>query len=177
MRTKPTRFNKRPRVITNQAISGENFRLIDNQGKQIGLLSRQQAFDYAQQNGVDLILITRNIDPPVVKAIELNKYYYQEEKKLKESKKGQKKSQTKDITFGIFIGENDFNRLLEKGREFITEGNQVRIKVVLRGREFMKKDRAFEMINRFITNVGEVNVSTPPRQLGKIIIAVISRKK
>ena len=74
--------------------------------------NNQTVRDYAQQNGVDLILITRNIDPPVVKAIELNKYYYQEEKKLKESKKGQKKSQTKDITFGIFIGENDFNAVI-----------------------------------------------------------------
>jgi translation initiation factor IF-3 len=177
LRRKPTKFSQKHHYIVNQFIRGDQFRVISDDGKQIGIVSRQQASDLAAEKGVDLVLISGKAVPPVVKVIDLHKFIYQEEKKAKEGRKGQKKSQIKDIAISLFIGENDFLRLVTKAKQFISEGHQVRIKLILRGRELGKKNMAFDLINKFISLLGEISVTTPPRLLNKIILAVVSKKK
>lgn len=152
-------------------------RVIDDQGKQIGILSRQEAFIMAQQKNLDLVLITNHVNPPIVKLIEFNKFLYQENKKQKEAKKGSKKSGIKDIKLSLFIGAGDLDRLIQKARTFLEEGHQVRIGLLLKGREMGKKQMGFDLINKYITTVGNVALSHEPKMQGRVIIAVIGRKK
>ncbi|MFS8159002.1 MAG: translation initiation factor IF-3, partial [Candidatus Roizmanbacteria bacterium] len=113
-------YNKQPRhhYVINDRITGDEFRVIDDKGEQVGMYSRQEAFAHAQENDVDLVLIAPQAKPPVIKAIDYKKFLYQEEKKEKESKKTQKKSDTKDIQLSLFIGTNDMERLRNKSLEF-----------------------------------------------------------
>ncbi|OGK15603.1 translation initiation factor IF-3 [Candidatus Roizmanbacteria bacterium RIFCSPLOWO2_02_FULL_37_19] len=163
--------------ITNERIRGDEFRVIDADGKQVGVLPRDKAFTYARERGVDLVLVAPGITPPVVKAIDVHKHQYQEEKKLREGKKGIKKSQMKDLQISLFISENDLGRFEKRAQEFIQDGHQVRLKLPLFGRELGKRDMAFELMNRFIQSLENVQTASEPRFQGKVLIAVISRRK
>ena len=175
------RFNnpRQPKkyYFTNFRITAETLRVIDEEGHQIGIISKSEALKIAGERGLDLVLIAPSAKPPVAKIIKFSKFLYQEEKKQKEAKKGIKKSITKDIKLSLFIGPADLNRLINKGREFIEEGNQLRLNLTLRGREIVKKDMAFELINKFIHALGDINIPKAPRLEGRVVRAVVSRKK
>lgn len=177
MRTNYRRRENRPYYILNERISALTFRLIDDKGKQIGILSRQEALTLSREKELDLVLITDRTNPPVVKLIDFKKFLYQEKKKLKEARKGLKKSLVKDIKLSLFISRGDLERLKNRAKEFINEGHQVRLGLMLRGREVFKKPMAFNLINQFIASVGDVSISVPPKIQGRIIVAVIGRKK
>jgi len=98
-------------------------------------------------------------------------------KKLKEAKKGAKKSVVKDLKLSLFIGPADFDRIVKRGKEFLDAGNQLRLNLTLRGREIVKKQMAFDLINRYIGQLGDMNVSKEPRLEGRVIRAVIASKK
>lgn len=115
--------------------------------------------------------------PPVAKIIDFKKFLYQEEKKLKEAKKGIKKSIVKDIKLSLFIGAADLERFETKAKEFLEEGSQVRLNLTLKGREMAKRDMGLELMSKFIGSLGEVNISKEPRLEGRVIRAVIARKK
>ncbi|MGB9883335.1 MAG: translation initiation factor IF-3 [Microgenomates group bacterium] len=161
----------------NYHINAPTLRVLNDKGEQIGILSKQEALNQAQTLGVDLVLIAPKANPPVAKLIDFNKFLYQEEKKEKEAKKGIKKSITKDINLGLFIAEGDLQRLENKAKEFLTEGHQVRINLTLKGREIAKKNMAFDLINKFISNLGEINISKPARLEGRVIRTVVAKKK
>lgn len=175
-------FYKRPIkkhkfYFVNHRIEFSPLRVIDEEGKLIGILTREEGLRYAQERGVDLVLIAPKANPPVAKLIDFKKFLYQEEKKEKEAKKGTKKSVVKDLKLSLFIAPADLMRLGNKGKEFLNEGHQLRLNLTLKGRENAKKEMAFELMNKFISGLGEVNVSKPPRLEGRVIRAVVARKK
>lgn len=131
----------------------------------------------ALEQEVDLVLIAPNAKPPVAKLIDFKKFLYQEQKKQKEARKGIKKSIVKDIKISLFIAEGDVQRLEEKAKEFLSEGNQIRINLSLKGREMGKKDMALAKVKSFVAALGEVNISKEPRIEGRVVRAVVSRKK
>lgn len=151
--------------------------MVDNEGHLVGVISREEAMAQAREREQDLILIAPNAKPAVAKIIDFKKFLYQEEKKLKEAKKGIKKSVVKDIKLSLFIATGDLERLEHKGKEFLEGGNQVRLNLTLKGREMGKKFMGIELVKRFITSLGDVNVSKEPRVEGRVIRAVVSRKK
>ncbi len=177
MRTNYRRREKRPYYILNERIQASTFRLIDDKGKQISILSRQEALNLSREKGLDLVLINIRTNPAVVKLIDFKKFLYQEKKKLKEARKGIKKNIIKNIKLSLFIGKGDLDRLIKKTQEFLNNGHQVRIGLLLRGREVGKKPLAFDLVNQFIKSIGEVSISMPPKIQGRVIIAVIGRKK
>lgn len=170
-------FQNRRYYLKNHHIPNTDLRVIDDQGNQIGILEKNKAIELAKEKNKDLVLIAPNSQPPVAKIIEFSKFLYQENKKNKEAKKGIKKSITKDIKLSLFIGKADFERLINKAKEFLNSGNQVRLNLNLRGREIIKKEMAFDLINKFISQLEEVNISKPPRLEGRVIRSVVSRKK
>lgn len=161
----------------NYQINADNLRVINEKGEQVGVMSKNEALKKAQELGLDLVLIAPQAQPPVAKIIDFKKFLYQEEKKAKEAKKGVKKSITKDINLGLFIAEGDLLRLVEKGKEFLADGNQVRINLTLKGREIAKKQMAFDLINKFLGFLGEINISKPPRLEGRVVRTVVAKKK
>ena len=180
MRNSPRKFFHRPQrkfYFINGRIEAPTLRVIDNEGKQIGVLSRFDALKISMEKELDLVLIAPHASPPVTKIIDFKKFLYQEQKKEKEAKKGIKKSITKDLTMSLFIGQADLDRLIKRGIKFLTEGNQLRLNLTLRGREIGKKQMAFDLIKKIITQLGEVNVSKEPRVEGRVIRAVVAKKK
>lgn len=171
------KYQPRKYYFTNFRIEAQTLRVIDEKGQQIGVLTKEQALRKAQEMSLDLVLIAPKAVPPVAKIIDFKKFLYQEEKKAKEAKKGIKKSTTKDISLSLFIAEGDLLRLENKAKEFLKDGHQVRINLTLRGREMGKKPMAFDLVTKFITQLGEINVSKPPRIEGRVIRSVVAKKK
>ena len=162
--------------ITNFRITAPQLRVIDHEGKQIGVITKDEAMRLAQEREMDLVLIAERAVPPVAKIIDFKKFLYQEEKKLKEARKGIKKCRQRCENIA-FIGPADFERLVNKSKEFLTHGSQVRINLTLKGREMGKKDMAFDLFKRYIGLLGDVNISKEPRLEGRVIRAVVARKK
>lgn len=177
MRKNFRRTESHSRYIINERITAPFLRVIKADGSQIGILSRDEVLRKAREEELDLVLLSAHAEPPVAKLVNFKKFLYQESKKNKEAKKGVKKSLTKDVQLSLFIGPNDLERLKTKTQDFIKEGHQVRLKLPLRGRELGKKDMAFDLIKRFINALGDINVSLPPKMQGRIVFAVLSRKK
>lgn len=167
----------RTRYITNESIIGDEFRVIDEMGLQLGLLTKEEALKQAQEKEMDLVLIAPGIKPPVVKMIDIHKFQYQEEKKNREAGKG-KKNQTKDVQFSLFISQNDLDRQKNKAAEFIDDGHQVRLRLALRGRELGKRDMAMQLMMKFIESLKDkAEVASEPKFQGKVLLAVLVRKK
>lgn len=163
--------------MLNYNIQEPTLRVIDAEGGQVGVLTKDEAIRVARERELDLVLIAPKAVPPVAKITDFKKFLYQEEKKQKEAKKGIKKSIVKDIKLSLFIAEGDRERQLEKAREFLDEGNQLRVNLVLKGREQGKKDMAFERMKKFISELGDTTISKEPRLEGKVIRSVLARKK
>lgn len=160
----------------NERINHPTLRVIDNQGKQIGVLAKEEALGLAKNQNLDLVLIAPQAKPPVAKIIDFNKFLYQENKKARKGKAGSKGG-TKDINISLFIATNDLKRLIKKGEEFIREGYQLRINLPLKGREQTKKDRAFALIRDFINQLKEVKITKEPRLEGRVIRSVVVKGK
>lgn len=161
----------------NDSIVASPLRVLDEKGVQIGILTRDEALAKAREEEKDLVMITAAANPPVVKIIDFRKFLYQQEKKEQEAKKGMKKAGTKDIQLSVFIAEGDTARLQKKAQEFLEEGYQVRVKLMLRGREMAKREMGFERITSFIASLEEATVASPPRMQGRVIFAILVRKK
>lgn len=176
------RTNYKPRDHGAQYIRNENIRVpevrvLDEKGVQVGVMNRDDALRTAYDSDRDLVMIAPQATPPVVKMIDFKKFLYQEGKRKKEAKRGVKKSSTKDVQLSLFIGIGDFDRLSKKAIDFLKEGHQVRVKLPLRGRELGKKPMAFDLIKKFMDGCSEYAVPTEPKMQGRVIIAVMSRKK
>lgn len=161
----------------NYRIEAPTLRVVDDQSKQVGLLTKHEALRLAQEKELDLVLIVPNANPPVAKIINFKKFLYQEKKKEKEARKGMKKSVVKDLNISLFIGPADLERLEHKGREFLDHGHQLRINLTLKGREMGKKQMAFDLLKKYIESLGEVNISKEPKLEGRVIRTVVARKK
>jgi len=134
----------------NQYISAPTLRVLSEEGKQIGILTREEALKKAQEEKLDLVEIAPQAKPPVVKIIDFKKFRYLEEKK---EKKGQKTQKTKEVKMRPFIGENDFNFRLKRAQEWLKEGQNVRVTVNFRGREFTQKEAGFALLEKFSQGV------------------------
>ncbi len=171
-----TQRNK-PFFYLNYRIPAEQLRVLDAEGQQLGLLGRDEAVRMAQSQELDLVLIAPKANPPVAKITDFKKFMYEQEKKQKEAKKGAKKSVVKDIKISLFIGPADLERMIEKTKEFLSDGNQVRLNLALKGREIVKKEMAFDLIKKYIAELGDINVSKEPRLEGRVLRAVVAPKK
>jgi len=152
-------------------------RVIGPEGDQLGILSRAEALKIATEAGVDLVEISPNADPPVVKVIDWGKYQYQKMKELQKSRKKSKSVELKQMRMGLKIGTNDLDIKLRKIREFLSEGHKVKILVVFRGREMAHKELGFEMIERIIAQLDQDGVlEQKPLMAGRNLSIVIRSK-
>lgn len=162
--------------INYQIVSAE-LRLLDEEGKQIGVVSRIEALQKAKELNVDVVEVAPNAKPPVAKLIDYKKFKYQEAKKERENRKSQKNVGVKEIRLRPFIGEHDFETRKIRAQEFIENGNQVKINVQFRGRELGRKEFGFEVLKRFITGLGSAKVVREPHMEGKILAATVAGDK
>ena len=132
-----------------------------------------EALQMAKEKGIDVVEIAGSAKPPVAKLIDFKKFKYQEAKKDRESKKGQKNVGVKEIRLRPFIGQHDFDTRVKQVQGFLADGNQVKITLFFRGREITRKEFGFEVVKRFIATLTGAKVVREPRLEGKLLIAMV----
>jgi len=133
----------------NEEIRAKELRVINADGKQAGIMGRDEALDLAEENDLDLVLISPNADPPVAKIMDYGKYHYELQKKEKEAKKKQKIIQVKEIRLSTFIEEHDIKVKANNANKFLREGNKVKVSLRFKGRERGRTANGFEVMNNF----------------------------
>lgn len=142
------KFNKRDFTRTNEQIRVPEVRVIDENGKNLGILKTYQAIQIAQERGLDLVEVSSKTQPSICKIIEYGKYQYLKEKKEKKTK--QKKSELKGIRIGFATSVHDLETKAKQSEKFLKKGHKVRIEMRLRGREKAHKDIAKEKLDKFL---------------------------
>lgn len=152
--TRPGQTQKYHRL--NNQITAREVRLLDDQGKQIGIVGISEALQMSRDQSLDLVEIAAGAVPPVVKLIDYRKFLYQEKKKKQEEKRNAHVSETKQIRFGPFIDDHDLGIKLERGREFIEAGDKVKFIVRFQGRAITKQDLGRVALNKVVTRMADV---------------------
>lgn len=150
---------------------------MDETGKQIGVLSKLEALQKAKELGIDVVEIAPNAKPPVAKLIDFKKFKYQEAKKERESKKSQKNVGVKEIRLRPFIGIHDFDTRVARGKEFLEDGNQLKLSVFFKGREITRKEFGYEVIKRYISQLEAIKVVREPHMEGRTLVALVVNDK
>ena len=150
----------------NRQITAPTLRLLDEDGKQINVVSLAEAIQLSQESGLDLVEVASSAVPPVVKLIEFSKFKYQEAKKAKAEKKGMKGGETKEVQMTPFIGQGDYDTRVKKSREFLTTGNKVKLSIKFQGRQIQKPEFGHQLVERFTNDLAEVSA---PEGTAKLI--------
>lgn len=141
----------------------------------VGIMKIEDALNVAREREVDLVEISPQAKPPVVKLLNYDKYRYQQEKQAQEAKKKVKKVTMKGIRLSVRIGINDLNFKAKRTAEFIGEGHKVKVDVVMRGREQAHPELAFDLIKKFQTLVTVPFVKeVGPSKMGNTISIIVS---
>ena len=153
-------------------------RVIDEEGKQLGIISVEKAIEIAKERGYDLVEVAPNADPPVCKMIDYGKFKYQLSKKSQEAKKKQTIIQVKEIKLRPKTDKHDIEVKVNHIKRFIEDKNKVKISVVYRGRELAHEEIGFKVMQEVLDKIADiVKVETPPRLEGKSLIAIVAPKK
>lgn len=143
-------------TLVNGKIRFDEVRCISADGEQLGIISAKEAQNIANNEGLDLVCISPNANPPVCKIVEYGKYRYQLEKKQKEAKKKQKQVEVKEIKLSTQIAQNDINYKVKHARDFFQDGKHVKFRVYLRGREMQNPAGGFDMLKRVVAMVYDI---------------------
>ena len=179
------RFSKRKQdnrkfYRINDRIFASQLRVLDAEGKQIGVLTRFEALRKARELGVDLVEVAALANPPVVRIIDFKKFLYQESKKKNEEKKRSKVSETKEIRLGPFMNDHDLETMIKRGTGFLEDNNKVRLIVKFMGRQIAHPEFGKEIMQKVVSALSNLSkLERDPHFEGKQLIAILSpeRKK
>ena len=160
----------------NEKIRSKEVRLIDNTGENRGIIPTKEALNMAREVNLDLIVISPNQNPPVAKILDYGKYRYENEKRLKEAKKKQHTVDIKEVKVRYKIDTHDYQVRVRNILKFISQGNKVKVVVMLRGREMQHAQLAFELLNRFLEDLDGTNcmVEKKPQFEGRNVVLFLA---
>ena len=160
----------------NEQIRAKEVRIVNEGGSTV--MPTRQALDMARSQGVDLVEISPNAQPPVCRIIDYSKFLYQQKKRQKELKQKQVKVEVKEIRFGPQTDEHDYQFKLKHAKEFLEDGNKVRAYVFFRGRSILFKEQGEVLLLRFANDLEEYGkVEQMPALEGKKMFLYIAPKK
>ncbi|PXY54589.1 translation initiation factor IF-3 [Virgibacillus profundi] len=164
----------------NEKIRAREVRLIDSNGDQLGVKSRQEALEIAQTRNLDLVLVAPNAKPPVCRIMDFGKYRFEQQKKEKEARKKQKVINVKEVRFTPGIGDHDYETKLKNAKKFLEKGDKVKAAVRFRGRAITHKELGRNVLDRMAEDVKDVaTVETKPKMEGRnmfMMLAPINEK-
>ena len=167
-RTKP----KGPKA--NERIRTPQVQVIGSDGKNLGTLATQEAINIARQEGLDLIEISPNANPPVCKIIDIGKYKYDLQKKANKAKKKQKIVNLKEIKLRPVTDIHDYNFKIKNAQKFLSKGDKVKFTVQFKGREMQHTHLGHELMKRIINDTNSIGkIEVRPKFEGKQIIMVV----
>ena len=167
-RTKP----KGPR--TNNRINSPEVQVISSDGDNLGIIKTNDAISIAKEEGLDLIEIAPNANPPVCKIMDMGKFKYDQQKKASKAKKNQKKIELKEIKLRPVTGIHDYTFKIKNAQKFLSKGDKVKFTVKFKGRELQHTHLGNKLMDKIIQdmqNIGKVELH--PKFDGKQMIMVI----
>jgi translation initiation factor IF-3 len=164
-----------PRV--NEDIRVPQVRLIDQEGEMLGVMTAREALLRAYDAGLDLLEISPNAVPPVVKILDYGKYKYEQQKKANEARKKQKTVEIKEVKVRPNIDDHDYDVKMRAMKSFIGEGDKVKVTLRFRGREMAHQDLGIKVLERIRQELGEtIKVEQMPRLENRQMIMVLAPK-
>ena len=162
-----------PRI--NEEIRVREVHLIDKDGTNKGTVQIADALAAAQEAGLDLVEISPNASPPIVKILDYGKYKYQEQKKAAEARKKQKVVEVKELKYRPMIDDHDYDVKMRAMKRFFEEGDKVKVTLRFRGREMAHQDLGAKLLNRVKGEFAEVaKVEMEPRLEGRQMVMVMA---
>lgn len=159
----------------NQEIRANSLRVIGDDGRQLGVLTRAEALAAADEAGLDLVEVSPGADPPVARIVDWGKYNYQKTKQAQKNR--QKTLDLKQMRVGLKIGEHDLGVKLRKVNEFLDAGHKVKIAVIYRGRELAHRELGYQLAERITGLLGEeIVVDSAPQFAGRQLSFVVRKK-
>jgi len=167
-RTKP----KGPKA--NERIRSPQVQVISSDGKNLGILATQEAINIAKQEGLDLIEISANANPPVCKIIDIGKHKYDLQKKANKAKKKQKIINLKEIKLRPVTEIHDYNFKIKNAQKFLEKGDKVKFTIKFKGREMQHTHLGDELMDRIINDTAKIGkVEVNPKLEGRQIIMIV----
>jgi translation initiation factor IF-3 len=137
----------------NERIREKEVRVIDDRGQNLGVLSAEEALAIAKEKGLDLVEVAPQANPVVCKIVDYGKYHYRQEKRERKQKH---RTKLKEVKFTIKIGEHDFDTKMSRVRQFLSQGDMVRVSIFFRGREIVHSSRGRELLRRVEEQVNDI---------------------
>ncbi len=158
----------------NERIRAPHVQVIGSDGKNLGTLAINEAIDIAKQEGLDLIEISPNANPPVCKIIDIGKYKYDLQKKANKAKKKQKIVNLKEIKLRPVTEIHDYNFKIKNAQKFLEKGDKVKFTVRFKGREMQHTHLGHKLMSRIINDTASLGkIEVKPKFEGKQIIMII----
>ncbi|CAA6802337.1 MAG: Translation initiation factor 3 [uncultured Campylobacterales bacterium] len=169
---------KKDDTLLNENIRLPEVRCTSDDGTSHGIISSAEALAIANDEGLDLVLISPNAKPPVCKIMDYGKFKYEQEKKKKEARKNQKKIDVKEIKFSVKIAQNDIDYKVKHSREFLAAGKHVKMRVFLKGREMAHPQSGVEILEQIWKLVEDVaDRDGKPKLDGRYVNMLVVPKK
>jgi translation initiation factor IF-3 len=166
------------RVRVNEKIRAREVRLIDADGRQVGIVPTPEALKRARQAGLDLVEISAEAQPPVCRVLDFGKYRYEMSKRERESRKHQTGSRMKELQFHANIDPHDLEIKLNHAREFLQKAMRVRCTLKFRGREMAHIEFGQQIMDKIIKGCEDFGrVEVPPRMMGRTISMMLAPRK
>ncbi|UCE56976.1 MAG: translation initiation factor IF-3 [Desulfobacterales bacterium] len=174
---KPYRPNRSDKIRVNKNIRAKEVRVIDPDGKQIGIIATKEALATAADFDLDLVEVSPTANPPVCKIMDYGRYRYEQTKKKQEAKKKQSTFQVKEIKIRPKTGEHDLQVKISHIKKFIGRKDKVKVSVLFRGREITLSQLGMDLLEKIIEETEELAaVEQSPKFEGRTLVMVLSPK-
>lgn len=162
-------------MYVNDGIRARELRLIDHNGEQLGIKTRNEALEIAAQANLDLVLVAPQAKPPVARVMDHGKFKFEQQKKEREVRKNQKIINMKEVRLSPTIDEHDFQTKLRNGIKFLENGDKVKASIRFRGRAITHKEIGQRVLDRFAEACKEVaTVEVKPKMEGRSMFLILS---
>ena len=174
-------MKKKPKAehLVNEDIPFKSMFILGNDGAKLGVMPKRNALELAREQGFDLVVISDNPNQPVAKILDYGKFKYERKKKRKEAKANQTVTENKEVRLTPMIGIHDLMVKSKKAREFLMDGDRVKVSLKFRGREMSRKELGYEKLDEFFKTLEDIAKIDKPATLngGRFLDLHISRDK
>lgn len=153
-------------------------RVVTEDGEQLGVLDTRDAIQRARSQGLDLVEVSPNANPPVCKIIDYGKFQYENKKRANEQKKKQVTVTVKEVKFRPSVDDHDYDYRVKHAREWLGEGDKVRAAIAFRGREMAHRELGAKILKRLTEDLGDIaDIEVAPKMEGYQMFTILSPKK
>ena len=162
----------------NERINYANLRVVDSDGTQLGVISREEALEVAKDRDLDLVLVSEKATPPVCRIMNYGKFKFEQEKKAKEAKKKSHQTEVKEVKMRYKIDKHDYQVRISQATRFLKAGDKVKCTVIFRGREIQHTALAETLLKRMAKDLEEkAEVQQSPKREGRNMIMFLTPRK